>query len=78
VIQLPNCTTHHGCRCREYVMERLPHLVAAAEALDRLVFMSLRDDFPDGGDIILRWDGNRADWEAAQDALAQLKGTLVR
>jgi hypothetical protein len=47
-----------------------------AEALERLTcqddgtFNTLRDDFPDGGDIVLRWPGNRQSWENARAALA--------
>jgi hypothetical protein len=37
----------------------------------------LRDDFPDGGDIVLRWEGNRADWEAARAALRRLRLEVI-
>ena len=47
--------------------DRIERLAAAARAVCR---MDLRDDFPDGGDIILRWEGNRADWQALRALLA--------
>lgn len=49
---------------------------ALLAALDKVVeaawFLSnpLREDFPDGGDIILRWPGNKADWEKVRAAIA--------
>lgn len=40
-------------------------------ALEAICFDDLRPDFEDGQDIVLRWVGNKADWERARAALVK-------
>jgi hypothetical protein len=62
-----NCVTHHGCDCREYVMERLPDYEAAVDALERLV--KRHDRLLPGQN----WTQDQELWEQARAALARLR-----
>ena len=42
------------------------YVLLLEEALTALCPDDLRADFEDGQDIVLRWTGNKADWERAR------------
>ena len=66
---LPDCTTHHGCKCREYVMARLPEYEAAVDALERVLAQA---DDETGLGACDGWVHPRADGsghEPGQDAI---------
>lgn len=69
-----NCTTHHGCACREYVMERLPNYEAAVDALDEVTGL-LELHIPADGDADdVGFESAHAAIAAAHAALARLRG----
>ena len=56
-----------------HARQDIPALLAVADAAAAICFGDLRDDFEDGQDIVLRWTGNRSDWQALRAALDALE-----
>jgi len=51
--------------------ERLHKALRGLTCQEDGTFSALDDDFPDGGEIVLCWPGNRQSWEDARVAIEQ-------